>query len=245
LRTLLVCGALVAALLLSRESSEAADGFKASATVSRAVPADVLTLSFHLIERSMPEEQSRLRTEELRIREEIQKAGASIVSWTSRIEVVNAGFSTTTFNYINPDSRERQAVDIRREIVARLSGLTDAEPIAAVLGRNAIRHRVMLAWSASQADAVRDELALEATGAAVKKARALAERAGSKAGGVVDLVIQPASLVTVPFEMTSPSGGSTFTYRPNFPPDEMIEDEKGRRIVIHVTALVTLQAKPD
>jgi len=183
--------ALILALFQTSAPSSGADGIKATATVSRKVPADVLTVSFHLIERSMPEEQSRLRVEELRIREAIEKVGASIASWTSRIAVLNAGFSTTTFNYINQSNREPAAVDMRRDVTARLTGLSDAEPVAAVLGRNGIRHAVTFAWSASTADAVRDELVKEAAAAAVAKARALAESVDSKAGGVCLSNIQP------------------------------------------------------
>jgi uncharacterized protein YggE len=232
--------ALILALFLTSAPSSGADGIKAIATVSRKVPADVLTVSFHLIERSMPEEQSRLRVEELRIREAIQKAGASIASWTSKIAVLNAGFNTTTFNYINQGSRESQAVDMRRDVTARLTGLTDAEPVAAVLGRNGIRHAVTFAWSASTADAVRDELVQEAAAAAVAKARALAERLGSKAGGVIDLSVQqPITTAFLPNIAQAPVLRSTNAE------DEVIEDDKGRGILIQVTVAVTLQAKPD
>jgi Protein of unknown function (DUF541) len=97
--------ATTALLLIGAAEVQAADGFKATAVAVRRVPADILTVNFHLIERSIPEEKSKLRTEELRIRDEVKKTGVTILAWTSRVAMTNAGFSTTTFNYISSTSK--------------------------------------------------------------------------------------------------------------------------------------------
>jgi hypothetical protein len=240
----LLCGSLiVAAWLLPVDTTLAADGFKATVTVSRKVPADALLVSFHLIERTWPETQSQLRAEEIRIREELKKSGVIIESWTGKASVVNSGFNSTTYNYINPgNTTQQQAVDMRRDISLRVIGARDFEAIAAILGRNGIRHSVTFNWSASKSDAAREELAFEAVDAAVKKARALAERVGSKAGNVIDVTITNASVSSTDFatNVMFTAGGSAITRQ--LPVDPVVEDESGAAVVINVTAAVVLQA---
>ncbi len=244
MRGLLVGCAVIVALLFTLAPASAADGIKATAVASREVPADTLVVSFHMIERSLPEQDGRLRAEEQRIRREIEKAGATVASWTSRIAIINAGLNTSASNYISPSSTDRQAIDTRRDIRARLTGVTDEEHIAAILGRNGVRHGVTLTWTSSVADKAREDLEFEAAVAAVTKARALAERIGAKAGGVIDLHVQRASTNNT----AALRGNTTVIYDSvltfdtlNPTPDELVEDKGTRALLIRVSATVTLQ----
>lgn len=240
-RLLAVAAALIPAAAL------AADGFQATATASRRVQADTLTISFHIIERTLPEQQSSTRVEEQRLRDELRKTGAVIQSWSSRVSLMNSGINTSGFNFINPSSREPQAVDIRRDITARVTGLTDAEAVAAVLGRNNIRNGLSFAWTSSQADTVRDELLMEAAAAAVDKARRVAARVGGKSGNVTDLrVVSPSSR---PISTTFVASGMVMNDVVDggalAPPDQIIEDASGLGLIVRATVAVTLQARPD
>jgi Protein of unknown function (DUF541) len=134
-------------------------------------------------------------------------------------------------------------------VSVRLSGVTDPEQIAAVLGRNSVRHGVTFGWSSSQADAVREELAAEAAAAAVGKAKKFAELTGTKAGGVLDLTTsQNVAASTGSQSQYVPrdtiTSGSSVVIFPSLT-EELIEDEKGLGILIRVSASVTLQAKPE
>lgn len=228
MRGLLAGCAVVAALSLA-VPAHAADGIRATAIASRKVPADVLVLSFHLTERANPEQPSRLPAEEQRMREEIRKTGATITAWTTRVAFLNAGYTGYS------SSSKDQAVQVRREITARLTGVTDTQPIEAALVKNAVRHGAMLTWTASDADKVREELEADAAAAAVAKARSLAERTGAKAGNVIDL------------QILQLSPGNTTANRGEVPlaADEVLEDDKGRSLVLRASAAVTLYAKSD
>jgi hypothetical protein len=198
-----------------------------------------------LIERSHPERESRLRTEEARIKDEIRKTGATIQSWSSLIALTNAGFNSTTFNYINPNSTESQAVDVRRNIIVRLTGLADAEPIAAVLGRNAIRHGVTFQWSASTAQQAYAELELEAIAAAVAKARQYAVHAGGTSGAVLDVSTSHPSLTPFSRDTALMEAGRVIgTITPPVT-TEVIEDDQGRALILRATATVTLRANAN
>jgi predicted secreted protein len=229
--------------LVAPSNLKAASGIKATATVSKRVSADLLIVSFHLIERSHPETQSRLREEEARIRDELGKTGATILSWTGSVGATNAGFNSTTFNYINPSSTENQAVDTRRNVTVRLSKVSDVEVISAVLGRNAVRHGVTFQWSSTQSEKARDELALEAVAAAVEKARRYATSVGAKTGSVLDLAVSHTGApIAAPEGPTSTRTSITFYAAPS---EHLVEDDQGRGLLVYVTAYVTLQARPD
>lgn len=160
--------------------------------------------------------------------------------------MTNAGFSTATCNYINTQSQDSQAVDMRREIVVRISRQKDAEPIAAVLGRNGVRHGVQFVWSHSSAEAVREELALEATAAAVAKAQKLAALAGGKAGMILDLTNSQVGIpASAPKDMIVQGGVMNALPISSPVVDELIEEANGLVLVLRVSAIATLQSKSD
>jgi uncharacterized protein YggE len=231
----------------------AADGFKASVTVSKRIPADILIVRFHLIERSLSNAQSRLREEEARIRRELTDTGATIKSWTSAVSIVNAGFSTSTFNFVSPGNAEPQAIDARRDVVVQILAVKDAENVAAVLTRNGIRHAVQFTWTSSTIDQAREALQLEAIDLTVKKAHDYAKKAGGKAGPIIDLTVRDGAGSAAANSTTSATASSgmasvtlpltgTFLYAPI---DQLIEDDTGRHIVIATAASVTLAARTD
>ena len=118
--------------------------------------------------------------------------------------------------------------------------------MAAVLGRNGVRHGVTFAWSYSNADAVRAELEHEAVKLAVAKARALGELAGARVGGVLDLGL--GTFVNVQsgntIQIRGQGGLDNLTFQPSGLSVPQTDVEDGM-LLLHMTASVTLQSKPE
>jgi Protein of unknown function (DUF541) len=234
---------LLATLVWPVNPAIAAEGFKATATASRQIPADILMISFHLIERSLPDEESNLRAEELRIRTEIEGTGAKIASWSARITQTMSAFNTSVSNYINRTRQEPQPVDTRRDVTVRLTGVKAPELIAGVLGRSGVRQGVNFTWTSTQAEAVREELVGEAAVLAVAKARRLAEKVGGKVGQVLDVTSANDSRSTT---YASQANASFPLIGPviSAQADQFVDDASGPAIIISVSVTTTLQALP-
>jgi hypothetical protein len=228
--------ALAGVLLLSASATQAADGIKASATATRAVPADVLVVTFQITERVVPGEGAEDKRSVLA--KVLEDGGLKILESSSRY-LPMAGAYGSQFNAIASAGSSREPVEVRKVATFRITGFRRIEDVLDILGRHGVRQYVSLGADHSKAEAVRQDLRKEAIEAAIAHARRLAAQAGVKAGGVIDLATQP------------PQAGLVFPagFSPALGVDQNLLDppRPGElpRLRFTATANIVLAVKPD
>jgi uncharacterized protein YggE len=234
-RALRLAPALAGALLLFASASQAADGIKASASASREVPADILSVSFTMTERFVPGEGSG--DPRGIFAKSLEEKGIQVLTRSARHFANPSAYGAP--NMIKRQGDAREPFDVRRQATFRITGFKHIEDVLEVLGRHGLHHAVTLSADHSKAEAVRAELRKEAIERAIAEARHLAAHAGVKTSGVLDLNTQPS--LTVP--------GLAVPYAPGFGVDQNLIDagQPGElpRVKLTVTANVVLGIKAD
>jgi uncharacterized protein YggE len=181
--------ALAGALLALAPAAEAADGIKASATASRDVPADVVNVSFQISERAVPAEGTA--DERSILIKALEEKGLKILERSARYDpgAFDSSSDGSLYDAIT-GTGARASINLQKHVILRVTGFKRVDDVLDILRRHAVRQRVVVTPDHSHAEVVLQELQKEAIESAIVQARKLAEHAGAKSGGVVDLVTQ-------------------------------------------------------
>jgi uncharacterized protein YggE len=182
--------ALAGVLLALAPATEAADGIKASATASRDVPADVVNVSFQISERAVPADGAADERSILTMA--LEEKGLKILERSARYEAgaFDSSYDGSLYDAITGTGTARASVNVQKHVILRVTGFKHVDDVLDILRRHAVRQRVVVTPDHSHAEVVLQELQKEAIESAIAQARRLAEHAGAKSGGVVDLVTQ-------------------------------------------------------
>jgi hypothetical protein len=232
--------ALAGVLLISTSAAQAADGIKASATAARDVPADILVVTFQVKERIVPGEEAG--GQRAILAKALEERGLQILERSARLLPAAGAYSQ--FSGISGTGGMRDAVEVRKLAIFRITGFKRIDDVLDILGRHGVRQQVSLGADHSRAEAVRQELRKEAIEGAIAQARRLAAQAGVKAGGVIDLTTQPPQTVLTPGIAISPS---PFVPAPSIDQNLIDPPQPGElpRLRFTVTASVVLAIRSD
>lgn len=234
---------------LGGQAARAADGIKATAVVEKRVPADLLTVTFHVVETMEPDAREDLLQFEARLRKDIEAIGARIVRVSIGSQVVHAGFNTSHVNRVPPTPADSKTIEVQRSLAVVLAGVRDSEKLIVALTRTGIRHAIAFAWWHSAADTVLDQMSLEAVRNATAQARLLAQSSGARAGNPIDLIVSlPSAPVQIPGNIVQITG-QTIVFPAGPPYDRarpiatLVEHgPEGPILNLRVVATVTLAA---
>jgi len=231
----LLFGGLLAAGLVVSANAQAADGLKVSATVSRSVRADVLTLTFNSDERrSTDGEQTRdIRK---RLENAMSSAGAKIIRLR---ETYSLPFNTNIKTGQSIGTESAATIHMVKSVVVSMTGFDNPDDILLALSREGIRYFSSVALHSSRADEIKAELDLEAKRAALERALHQARELGLSPAPVLDIVpfnATPAFAVNSGAMMTAESSRTFVADTTNLFSSQTVEGT----VTLTSTATVTL-----
>ncbi len=232
-----IAAAFCALFFSATASAWAGDGIKATAVAVRAVPADIVQVSFTLKETLAGEGaaaalETAARDGAAAIAGELAKRGLKVVRRTYAVlgKGYNTRYDSGGLSLFGRDTTaSKAALTVQRTHTFHITGFK--HPDEAIIQLTQLGVATSAPWhlQSSQADRVAEELALEASALAVAKARRLATHLGVTAGALVD--------VSTGDGRTAGAGGS---YSGNAQHATEIGPDGLPRVVLVVSATVTL-----
>lgn len=187
----LVAAAVLGLSVAGAAGAWAADGFKATAAVTRLVPADIVQVSFTLKEQLGNETDAAGRDGAAAIAGELTKRGLKVVR--RAYVVLGKGYDTRyesggvsqLFGRDKLGSKDTPTA--QRSHSFQIAGFKHPDEV--IVHMTQLGVRVSAPWHllSSQAERIAEELALEAGAQAVAKARRLAAHLGVTPGPVIDV----------------------------------------------------------
>ncbi len=157
------------------------DGIRGSGIAVRALPADVVTVSFLATEPAAGQAPDAASSEG-QAASALEAAGFKVLEVSKRF-LMHKGSEKSS--YFSP------AASLQTTMTLRVTGFKNFADVLQTLQKTGVKHFSSVVMSSSKAEDVRDELEKEAIEKAVRQARFRAQAAGAKAGGVADLTVSP------------------------------------------------------
>lgn len=217
-------------------AAHAADGIKATAIATRALPADLLQVTFNISERIGAEEATKAGDGVQAVVDGLTRRGFEVVSRT--VAFASGYKSSGASGLFGRDASAREPLDLTRTHTLRIKGFKRVEDVLVALTQSGVRNVGSPQLLSSQLDAARSELSLEAARMAVAKARALAKALDVAAGPVIDVTVA---------DTGAPHGAGTglaHVQAAPYPHAAHVGPGGQLEIVVAVAASVTLERLP-
>jgi uncharacterized protein YggE len=235
---------LAIALILLSTAAGVADGVKATATASRAVPADIMAVAVQVAERAAP--GALTESPQAILAKALETKGWKLLERGTRNMSIAGAFGTRSYNVISNVGDVSDAVEVQKQLVLCITGYKRLDDVLELLARHGVREKLSIGVDHSNAAAVREELEKEAIGKAIEQAKIWANHAGVKIGRVLDLSVQ--SVPSTANILTTTATGSVF-WTPAGAADPTLYDpeQSGElpRLKLSVTATVVLAITPE